>query len=378
MSTPGPAPKTLTRFPCFVTIVATMPNQTKRLAVGSDGVSSHVIAEAAQILAAGGLVAFPTETVYGIGANVDHPQAMARLSELKSRPPDKPFSLHIADLEQLADIVDPVPAPGRKLIDAFWPGPLTLVFGNRADKSVGVRLPASPVAREFLRRSGVRVVAPSANPAGQPPASTADQVFELFDGRIDALLDAGPAPLQQSSTVVRVWAKGWQVLRDGIISESMIRRALRCSVLFICTGNSCRSPIAEALCRRILARRLNVREADLSALGYDIASAGTATAGGGQASESALAAARDVGLDISGHRTQSLTAELLSKADRVYVMSSRHAEAAAALLQGDTDKIELLDPDGAGIEDPIGYPLPQFARVVRRMERCIEKRTEDL
>ncbi len=354
-----------------------MSTETKTLVTGGDGVGSPAVREAAEILAGGGLVAFPTETVYGIGANAADPGAMERLRTLKDRPADKPFSVHIADPDGLEGLVNPVPVVARKLMDRFWPGPMTIVFG-RADDAVGVRLPDHEIARAFIRACGVPVVAPSANLAGQIPATTAAEVAAALDGRIDAILDGGPAPGGEPSSVVRVWRTGWELLREGAVLEDEIDRAMRCVLVFICTGNSCRSPIAAALCREALAKRFRVEENDLEPLGYEVVSAGTATAGGGRASESAMAAARDAGLDVSGHRSQRLTRETLEAADRVYAMNEHHAESARGLCPEAADRIELLDPAGGVIEDPIGLPVEQFRKIVRRMRQCVQSRVDEL
>jgi len=367
----------LTRAADFVTISGAMPMQTKTLVVGGDGVASAAIKEAAEILASGGLVAFPTETVYGVGANAGDAAAVERLRALKERPEGKPFSVHIADRAELAGLVNPVPVIAQKLMDKFWPGPLTIVFG-RSDDAAGVRLPSHEIAAAFLRACGVPVVAPSANLAGEAPAVSADEVRAALGGRVDAVLAGGAAPLGQPSTVVRVWRTGWGVLREGAVPSAEVERALRRNIVFVCTGNSCRSPIAAALCREALAKHLRVEESDLEAMGYEVVSAGTATAGGGRASESALAAAADAGLDISGHRSQRLTAEMLERADRVYAMNKHHADAARDVCPGAAGKIELLDPDGGTVEDPIGLPLESFRGVVQNMRRCVERRVTEL
>jgi protein-tyrosine phosphatase len=354
-----------------------MPDDTQLFQVGPDGADAPEVREAARILADGGLVAFPTETVYGIGANADDVRAVRRLDAVKQRRPGKQYSINIADAGDLERYVTNPTRVGGKLIEQYWPGPLTIVFGRNED-AVGVRFPAHDVARALIRSAGVRVVASSANRSGEEPLSTAEDVLGLFRGRLDAVVDGGPAPLMQASTVVRVWPSGWELLREGIITRPMIERTLKMSIVFLCTGNSCRSPIAEALCRRTLARRLGTRESELGALGYDIASAGTAAITGGGPSRSALEAAEANGLDITGHESQPMTLALLSNADKIFCMTRSHAAAAETMCPKASDRIELLDPDGADIEDPIGYPVAQFTRVVERMRDFIERRAGEL
>lgn len=166
---------------------------------------------AAQILREGGLVAFGTETVYGLGANALDPLAVAKIFAAKGRPTFDPLIVHLADVSMLDQVVSGVPEPARKLIDRFWPGPLTLVLPKRPAipdlvtsglPTVGVRMPDPPLARELIRLAGVPVAAPSANPFGRISPTTADHVAASLGEKIDAILDCGPCRVGLESTIV--------------------------------------------------------------------------------------------------------------------------------------------------------------------------------
>lgn len=182
---------------------------------------------AAQVLRRGGLVAFPTETVYGLGASALNPAALQRLTVVKQRPAEKHYTMHLYRQEQVRDLVAVVPPAAQRLMDVLWPGPLTLVLPAQEGGTVGLRLPDHPVARQFLEACGLPVAAPSANRSGQPSPTTAQTVLEQLDGEIDAVLDAGPTGVGQASTVVEVSATGeLRYLRDGAVSREQIQRAL--------------------------------------------------------------------------------------------------------------------------------------------------------
>jgi L-threonylcarbamoyladenylate synthase len=194
-------------------------------------VSAHApdpaaIREAARILRAGGLVAFPTETVYGLGADATNPQAIERLNRVKGRPPDKPYSLHLSSPDQMRPCVSSVPPLAKRLIARFWPGPLTIVLPARDGTTVGFRLPDHPIARAFLAACGVPVAAPSANRSGAPPPTTAQDVVAALAGDVDCLLDGGPAPLGRESTVVEIVEGRVEIRRDGAIATSEILAVL--------------------------------------------------------------------------------------------------------------------------------------------------------
>src|SRR6202034_1838841 len=171
------------------------------------------MAQAASILGRGGTVALPTETVYGLGANALDLKAVAAIFAAKERPGWDPLIVHVADEAMLAGVVGDVPEAARRLMRAFWPGPLTLLLPRSAEVPdavtagrplVGVRMPSHPVALALIRRAGVPIAAPSANLFGHVSPTTAAHVLEDLDGRIDAVLDSGPAPQGVESTVLDV------------------------------------------------------------------------------------------------------------------------------------------------------------------------------
>ena len=192
--------------------------------------AGEALERAAAILRAGGLVALPTETVYGLGANALDRAAVERIFAAKSRPAWDPIIVHIASETMLDGLVEEVPAAARRLIQQFWPGPLTLLLPRTAAVPdvvtagrplVGVRMPAHPVALELIRRAGVPVAAPSANRFGHISPTTAQHVLDDLDGRIDAVVDAGPSPGGVESTVLD--PSTMTIYRPGAVTAEQIR-----------------------------------------------------------------------------------------------------------------------------------------------------------
>ena len=188
---------------------------------------TDLLTAAARLLRSGRLVAFPTETVYGLGADATNPSAIARLNQVKGRPPEKPYSLHLHSPEQVRALVSTVPAAAAKLMERFWPGPLTIVLPSKEGATVGFRLPDHPIAQAFLAACGVPVAAPSANRSGAPPPTDAQEVLTALDGELDALIDGGPTRLGRESSVVEVTRDGrLEIHREGAISADEIRSAI--------------------------------------------------------------------------------------------------------------------------------------------------------
>lgn len=195
----------------------------------------ELIAQAAQIIRGGGLVAFPTETVYGLGGNALAESASAKIYAAKGRPSDNPLIVHIADLETLPLVAARISEKASRLMDAFWPGPLTLIFEKTPAvpytttgglDTVAVRMPAHEAALQLIRAAGVPVAAPSANASGRPSPTCAAHVATDLSGRIDLLLDGGSADIGVESTIVDMTVEPPMILRPGYITEEMLREII--------------------------------------------------------------------------------------------------------------------------------------------------------
>ena len=209
---------------------------TQIVAVDENCIDEEVIKEAGKIVKEGGLVAFPTETVYGLGGDALNPDSSRKIYAAKGRPSDNPLIVHISKWEDLEKIVRRIPKEAKTLADAFWPGPLTMIF-EKADMvpkettggldTVAVRMPSDKVARAFIEASGGYVAAPSANLSGRPSPTLAKYVIEDMNGRIEMIIDSGESAVGLESTIVDLTSEKPTILRPGYITEKMLEDALR-------------------------------------------------------------------------------------------------------------------------------------------------------
>lgn len=334
---------------------------------------------AARVLESGGLVGIPTETVYGIAASAEHREAIVRLREVKVRSEEKKFTICVGLKSDISRFAAAVPRTAEKLINVFWPGPLTIVLPGKADGTVGLRMPGLSITRDILLDADTAVVIPSANPHGEEPARTAGEVRAYFDGQIDVIIDGGPSRVGVPSTVVEVDAQGgYNILRRGAIGDDEIREALVRTILFVCTGNICRSPMAEGIARRMLAGRMGVEEEGLEGQGFRVMSCGTGAMMGSPPSKEAIEVMGEVGIDISGHRSLPLTDEIAREADDIFGMATHHVSAVRAVDSGAGERAKLMLPDGRDVADPIGQSVETYRRVRDELTDAIHRSLEEL
>lgn len=209
--------------------------KTRLYEIDLNNINEAWMQEAGDLIAAGELVGFPTETVYGLGADALHPEAAKKIYEAKGRPSDNPLIIHIAEVSDLERVAKVVPAQAKKLAEAFWPGPLTMVVWKKDEvpyattgglDTVAVRMPNHPVALELIRKSGTLIAAPSANTSGRPSPTEAAHVMEDLEGRIAMVLDGGPVGIGIESTIIDLTEETPMVLRPGYITPEMLTEVL--------------------------------------------------------------------------------------------------------------------------------------------------------
>jgi len=347
-----------------------------------------VIHEAVEHLAAGRLVIAPTETGYVALAAALNIEGIKRLESFQKSVSGEPCVLFLKSAAEAWDYLPQMSPLGRKLSRRCWPGPVVLCYDAptagglldalpaetrtvlKGNGTLPLRVPAHDILQEILRLSPAPLVS-----SGEAVTSGSGGIFKSINDvpaaardEVALIIDDGPARYNLPATVVRVTGDEWQIAREGVVTERTIGRLAGDIYLFVCTGNTCRSPMAEAMFRKMLSDKLQCAEEDLVDRGYVVASAGLAAAMGAPPSPEAVQVLREAGIDLQSHESQPVTPQLLYQADRVFTMTQQHREWILREFPELEPLVKLLATSGRDISDPIGSGLEQYEKCAKEIE----------
>ena len=341
-----------------------------------------IVHRSVQALVEGKVVGLPTETVYGLAADALSERAVESLCELKGRQENAPLAISVGSREAAADFFCELTPLARRLSYRCWPGPLTLVVPCDTPHSaltqlpcgvrkritgehgcVGFRVVDHRVLSHIHRFLSGPLVLTSANRSGQPAATTANSVAEQLGDSIPLLLDDGPTRYGGASTVARVMGNRLEILREGVIERAAMNQFVKPVIVLVCTGNTCRSPMAETLLREQLRHKLGCEDA------VRVLSAGVAAGLGSGASPQAIEVMGTRGLDLTGHSSRSLDDSVMNVADLVLTMTQGHRAAILAAWPEMHDRVHTLRRDGGDISDPVGMPVEVYESCAEQINR---------
>lgn len=366
-----------------------MPLPSPQYAV--EDLSRHAITA----LRAGQLIGLPTETVYGLAACLARASGMESLKKVLHIQGHPEWVIHVSMAGDLAQYLQSIPPVALRLVRRLWPGPLAVqlpvdsaslerfwrIVGKPATAEVLVdgyatfRCPEVEITRRILAGAGEPIIIVGVG--GQNRITIAEELPTALRNQLAVMIPGLPPRYKKPSTLVRINRDHIAVLREGAVEERIIRRWEDLVIVFVCSGNTCRSPMAAGLATRILSETLHIPIAELPGAHVLVRSAGVHAARGMPAAPEAVKIAGEMGADIHQHRSVPLTDDLLRRADMIYTMTQAHRDEIISHAPLMAEKTFTLDPDG-DIEDPIGKGEQVYRRTAQRIEKLIRNRVAEL
>jgi tRNA threonylcarbamoyl adenosine modification protein (Sua5/YciO/YrdC/YwlC family) len=351
--------------------------------------SRDVVHRAVQALAEGHLVALPTETVYCLAASALSQTAVERLRCFAGDSAHA-MALAIKSADEALDYAPYLSPLGQRLSRRCWPGPVTMIVEDRHPDSllrqldrqvqqavvqeghVGLRVPGHQVVLDVLRLLAGPVVIAAVRHKGADPV-TAQQMIEAFGNDLHTVLDDGRSRFGQPCSIVKVRDRGFDVVEVGVVSAQTLKRLASMIVLFVCTGNTCRSPMAEGMFRHLLAERIGCKPSEIEDRGAIVMSAGIAAMLGGRAAQEAINVLAPLRIDLTAHESQPLTEQLVRHADLILAMTRSHRQAILAEWPMAAERVKLLSHEGLDVPDPVGGPAELYERCLAQMRPDVER-----
>lgn len=348
-----------------------------------------VIHHSLQQLANGTAVALPTETGYVLAAQAPDTAAVQRITQLTADSAPCSRQLALKTAAEVRDYAATLSQLGSKLTRRCWPGPVAIrlkveqdsgLLGALSDETRSIliedgrctfRVPADEIIQEVLRLSPSPLVLATEHGAATENAMArqASDIVAAYGDDVALIVDSGPSRYEQPATIVEIENGRWRSVRPGVVNETLIGRLASEVYLFVCTGNTCRSPMAEGWFRKLLAERLGCSEDDLLDHGYLVTSAGLAAAYGSPASPDSVTVAAEHAIDLRGHESRPVTDQMLDQADHIYAMTRGHRDSILSIRPDLAETVKLLSPDGSDVPDPFGFEIEEY----RHCEQTIEQ-----